>query len=78
MTSHCTCQDCGCKARIAELEAALKPFARESWGRLVPDSMLVTTSDGICDECGHAAEPDVAGVTVGDFRRAANLLPPSK
>ena len=58
------------KARIAELEEALRPFAEESkeWNKFAPDSL----APYIGAEC--EVEQETAKFTVGDLRRADKLL----
>ncbi len=58
------------RCRIAELEEALEPFAREAaeWGNQARDDDFVRV-------CGQLDEDPVdSEVTIGDLRRAAALL----
>jgi len=58
------------KARIAELEEALEPFAREAaeWSNQARDDDFIR----VCSQLD--ADPVDSEVTVGDLRRAAALL----
>ncbi|MGO4673014.1 hypothetical protein AB4Z40_08950 [Bosea sp. 2YAB26] len=59
-------------ARVAELEGALKPFAREAdeWHEDVPDDYRILCAEPGAETANHGAE---SVFTIGDLRRARAL-----